>query len=654
VPTLLFEIGCEELPAGACHEAEEQLPELCRRHLGAEPSAVYVGPRRLAVVVDQLPERAPDEFRRGPAERVAFDAEGGPTKAAEGFARGHGVPVGQLERRGGHVWARIPGEPLAGTLPERLAGLTRSLTFAKSMRWDGAGLRFPRPVRWLCAKLDRKTIAVALEGIPDGGVSYGHRFTSGEVPVRAAGEYAKALRSADVEPDADERRRTIIAALDAIGGWSDPGGALDEVVYLVESPVVLEGKFDDRFLELPERVVVTAMQSHQRYFPLGGNRFAVVANSGEADTVRAGNEVVLEGRLEDASFTFERDVGRGIEALAAEIGTITFAAGAGSFADKTARLVRLVEALGGGEASLEAARLAKADQAAELVREFPDLEGHIGAEYARLAGFPEAVCKAIEEQYLPDAAGGPLPQTEAGRLLSAADKIDNLAVAFGLGQRPTGSRDPYGLRRAAIGLCRLAIEGGLRLEVRELLAIAHRLLLEQGASLAEDSDPLEGADFVGERLEGLLDVPVEFVRAARGSTLTELGAVARLARELATLEEELLERIHTAYTRADRLAGKEEIGAAQALDRALLAEEAELAVAQALELAEARISAALAGQDVRKALEAAAELGPPLDRFFDEVLVMTEDRAVRANRLRLLLDVRETLRAVGDFSQIPL
>src|SRR5207253_2077180 len=226
----------------------------------------------------------------------------------------------------------------------------------------------------------------------------------------------------------------------------------------------------------------------------------------------------VAGRLDDASFTFERDVASGIERLAERLGSITFFAGAGSFADKADRLRALVEKLGGGEASVEAARLAKADQASELVREFPDLEGHIGAEYARLAGYPEAVCAAIEEQYLPDAGGGPLPETEAGKVLAAADKIDTLTVSFGLGHKPTGSRDPFGLRRAAIGLARLAVDGGLRIP-RDLL------------------EP-EVRDFVEERLEGLLDVPVEHVRAARASNAAELGEVAELARVLAALPDE--------------------------------------------------------------------------------------------------------------------
>lgn len=652
--SLLLEIGCEELPASACREAEAQLPGLCRRHLGVEPTQVLVGPRRLALVVADLPERAPDEEQRGPAERIAFDEAGRPTQAAEGFARGLGLTAAQLERREGHVWARLPGAPLADTLPGRLAEIVCGLAFGKSMRWDGGGLRSARPIRWLCAKLDAQTIGVALAGVPSEGVSYGHRFTRTEVAIPHANDYLKTLRAAGVEPDGAERRRQIVEGLDAIGGWSDPAGVLDEVVYLVESPLVLEGSFDERFLQLPRRVVETAMQSHQRYFPLGGARFAFVANGGDPDIVRSGNEAVLEGRLEDASFTVERDVKHGIEALAAQLGSITFVAGAGSFAHKTARLQKLVEALGGGEASLEAARLAKSDQAAELVREFPDLEGHIGAEYARLAGYPEAVCAAIDEQYLPDAAGGPLPQTEAGRVLAAADKIDNLSVAFALGERPTGSRDPFGLRRAAIGLCRLALEGGLRIELAKLVELAHQSLLEQGADVTPEL-PADLLEFIPERLEGMLAAPVEFVRAARHTTEPlDLQLTARLAETLAALDDGRLGRLHTAYSRAHRLAGKAEVEAAPELNDELLAEPAERELVGVLTKVDPRIKAALAVGDLDAAIDAAEELARPVDRFFDEVLVMAEDSALRANRLRLLLDVRDTLAMLGDFSQIPL
>ena len=639
MPALLFEIGCEELPATACLQGGVQLTNLSLQNLGLkERPELFITPRRLAFLAHDLPERTADAWVQGPPEHLR-------EKAAAGFAKKQGVSVDHLEVRDGFLGVAVPGRPLAEVLPQRLQAILEGFSFAKTMRWDESGLRFPRPVRWVCAKLGSDTV----EGFS--GQSFGHRFTHGAVEIPSAESYADALRAAGVEPYAGARSDAIREGLDTIGGWSDPGGVLTEVVHLVETPVVLQGEFDERFLALPRRVIEISMQSHQRYFPLGGNRFAFVANGGDPATVVAGNENVLEGRLEDASFTFERDVARGIEGLLKELDAITFAAGAGSFAQKSERLRALVETMGGGEASLEAARLAKADQAAELVREFPDLEGHIGAEYARLAGYPEAVSAAIDEQYLPDAAGGPLPSTEAGRLLAAADKVDNLTVAFALGQRPTGSRDPFGLRRAAIGLCRLALEAGLGLDVGALVARDKELLIEQGAEPKDD--PAEAVDFVEERLEGLLDVPVEFVRAARRGAPADLGSLASLAQTLAAAAPtDEFERAYVAYDRANRLAGKAD-GAAPALDPRLATDEAEVALIEALGGASPRIEAALQSKDFEAALAAAAELGPPVDRFFDEVLVMAEDAQVRANRLRLLLDVRDAVGALGDLSQIP-
>ncbi|HET8652122.1 MAG TPA: glycine--tRNA ligase subunit beta [Gaiellaceae bacterium] len=618
MPKLLLEIGCEELPAASVYEAEAQLPGLSERHFGAPPEQVLVGPRRLAILVT-VEEPTGDEWVKGPPVSLR-------EKAAAGFAKRHGVSPDELEERDGFLGVVKPARPLGETVPEGIEAVVRGLAFGKTMRWDDSGLRFPRPMRWTCARLD----ADAVEG--HGTTTWGHRFTHGQLEVANADSYVETLRGADVEPDGAERERLIREGLDSLGDWRDPLRKLREVVHLVEKPLVLDGTFDERFLSLPPRVVETAMQSHQRYFPLGRNRFAFVANGGDPDVTRRGNENVLEGRLDDASFTFERDVAAGIDELAGRLGSIVYFAEAGTFADKTERLIRLVDRLGGGEASLEAARLAKADQAAELVREFPDLEGAIGAEYARLAGYPEAVSAAIAEQYLPDAAGGPLPETEPGRVLAAADKIDTLTVSFSLGHRPTGSRDPFGLRRAAIGLGRLAIEGGLTIP-RELLA--------------DDVD-----EFVEERLEGLLaEVPVEFVRAARAATVPDVGSVARLAEALAALPDERLEPIHTAYIRASRLGEKEQ--AAAKLDTRLLTEPAEQEVADALAAIEPEIAAALETGDFEAAVEAGARLGPVLHRFFEDVLVMAEDRKLRENRLRLLLDVRDTLGALGDLAQIP-
>ena len=617
MPVLLLEVGCEELPASACREAAIQLGALAEEHLHARPSDVYIGPRRLALLVPDLPERTPDEWVKGPPENLR-------ERAAAGFAARHGVSVDQLVVREGFLGVEVPGRPIAEVLPERLAAIVRGLSFGKSMRW-GSDLRFSRPVRWLCAKLDGETVEVPLDGVPSGGVSYAHRFAArGTVEIPSAEAYAETLRSYGVEPDRAVRLQAITAGLDRLGPWRDPAGVLDEVLYLVESPVALSGEFDERFLRLPPRVVETAMQSHQRYFPLGGTRFAFVANGGDPDVVRTGNERVLEGRLEDASFTFERDVALGIEALAQRLGAITFFTGAGSFADKTARLVALVRELGGDDHAVEAARLAKADQGSELVREFPDLEGHIGAEYARLAGKPEEVCVAIDEQYLPDAADAPLPSTPQGRVLGAADKLDTLAVSFSLGHRPTGSRDPFGLRRAAIGLCRLAIEGGVPVRI---------------------ADP-ELRDFVEERLEGLLDLPVELVRAARGATGDhDLQFVADLARTLASLDAERLGRIREVYIRASRIVG--DFADTDPVAADLFTEAAEGELQRALHTEPAMGTHSMY-------VDWTASLAPVLERFFDDVLVMDPDESVRAHRLRLLRDVRDRVRRyMGDLSQIP-
>lgn len=613
MPRLLFEIGCEELPAAACMEAGLQLPELAREHLGAQTLELFIGPRRLAFPID-VPERTADEWIKGPPENLR-------EQAAAGFAKKHSVTVADLTLRDGFLGVEVPGRPIADVLPERLAAIVTGLQFNKSMDW-GAGFRFARPVRWLCAKLEDKTIDVALEGVPSGGFSYGHRQTHpGQVEIPNANAYLDALRAVGVEPDRAVRYQQICAGLDALGLWSDPLGKLDEVVYLVESPRVQEGSFDERFLRLPERVIVLTMQSHQRYFPLGDNRFAFVANGGDPDVVRAGNEFVLRGRLEDAEFTFERDIAVGIEELAKRLESITYLKGAGSYADKTQRLVDTVRKLGGDDHAAEAARLAKADQASELVREFSELEGHIGAMYAKLAGQPNEVTRAIDEQYLPDSAGAPIPETQAGRVLAAADKLDHLVTAFDLGHAPTGSRDPYALRRAAIGLNRLALEGDVAVQ-REQLGAAQ--------------------NFVEDRLEGLLDVPVEFVRAARASAETTLGGVARLAQSLHAAESTPeFEAVHTAYDRAHRLAGKAEEEAAEKLDDALLEEGAERDLATALRNAQIN------------ELAAAAQLAPHVNRYFDEVLVMADDAKLRANRLRLLLDVRDALGRLGDFSLIP-
>ena len=461
-PDLLLEVGCEELPAIACREAESQLAQLAAKALadaGLEAAEihVHVAPRRLVVRALGVPAERPAVRREQRGPKV--DA---PEQARAGFARKHGVAPGALDERDGFLWATMeePATPAAELLREVVPAVVGRIQFSKTMRWDGG--RFSRPVRWLVCKLDEQLVDVELFGLRSGGESRGHRFLGGEARIGSASSYLEDVRGVRVVADAAERRELITEGLDQGGEWIDPMGKLDEVTYLVEWPVVLEGSFDERYLLLPPRVPITAMQSHQRYFPVAGEegglapRFLFVANGAlKPEIVIGGNEEVLVGRLEDASFAYERDLDRGIEAMLAELGRVSFLEGGGSLADKTARVGELAEPLcdrnEAGEdvrmAVLRAAELCKADLVSRLVSEFSDLQGYAGSVYARQAGEPEPVCAAVEEHYMPVDAGGALPPGEAGALLSVADKVDTIAVAFALGHQPTGSRDPYGPRR---------------------------------------------------------------------------------------------------------------------------------------------------------------------------------------------------------------
>ena len=635
MPDLLVEIGCEELPAAACRQAEEQLPGLLetgleRAGIAAAECRIHVAPRRLAALAFGLPAERPAERSevRGPRE----DA---PEQALAGFARKHGLDAAARERREGFVWAVSEGAPtpVAALVPDLVRSLVEGIQFSKTMRWEGG--RFSRPIRWLVVKLDDEVVPMRLAGLASGDTTSGHRYEGGHARLGMAASYLDDLRAVRAMADSGERRAAIVAGLDDAGPWQDPGGKLDEVVHLVEWPVVLQGGFDARYLELPDRVVETAMQSHQRYFPVrrvGADlepRFLFVGNGGDPDVVRAGNEEVLVGRLDDAAFAYGRDLERGLEARAAELGRVSFLEGSGSLADKVARLAPIIERLcaengladAARVAALRAALLCKADLVSGLVSEFSALEGYAGAVYAHAAGEDEAVAAAIEEHHRPSEAGGELPATDAGAVLSVADKADTLAVAFGLGLEPTGSRDPFGLRRAAAGIVAIALARGLTIAPQELVG---------GAATA----------FLLDRLEPILldeGVTVEEVRAARGSGAVEPVAVADLARRLHAFAGPDRDALRDAYNRCVRIAGETPAGEP---DPALLKEPAERALAEAI-------------RTPPDSLEAAAALAPMVNAFFDDVLVMDPDERLRANRLRLVGGTASVLGHYGDFAQLP-
>ncbi len=631
----------------ACREAARQLDSLlgaALKQAGIAASGIrsHVAPRRLAVIATGLPAEGPEV--RSEVRGPRADA---PAQAVAGFARKQGLDPVDLVERHGLLWAisDVAATPAVALVPEVVTQLAAGIHFSKSMRWEGG--RFSRPMRWLVVKLDERVVEMELFGLRSGERSRGHRFAGGDVDVRSAATYLEDLRGVRVVADAEERRDLIVQGLDAGGEWIDPGRKLDEVVHLVEWPGVLEGSFDRRFLELPDRVVVTAMQSHQRYFPLTADgelepRFLLVSNGGDPEVVARGNREVLVGRLADAEFAYRNDLGRGIEAMAAELDRVSFLEGSGSIAQKTARVSELAGGLAGRvgagpetrEAVVRAAELAKADLVSSLVGEFAELEGYAGSVYARAAGESDAVASAIAEHHLPYGAGGDLPMGEAGAILAVADKADTLAVAVGLGLEPTGSRDPYGLRRAAAGVVAIALARGWLIDLPALVG-------ERAA-----------VDFVLDRVEAVLTgegVTVEEVRAARGAAIEpEPVRVAGLARALNAAAGSRRDVLRDAYRRCIRILGDEQIGH---LRVELIGPPAEHDLYAAYEGLQGRITDVTL--PVAERLERAADLAEPLAKYFDEVLVMDPDPAVRANRLQLVGNVAEALRTLGDFDQLP-
>ncbi|OFW60643.1 MAG: hypothetical protein A2133_05725, partial [Actinobacteria bacterium RBG_16_64_13] len=505
----LLEIGVEEMPASACRAAIDLLRARVAGlfanegvEVAPEDVEVKVSPRRIAVLMRDVPgEQVPREIaQRGPAFEAAFDAAGNPTRACEGFARAKGITAQDLEireeggRRFVYYVTRSESRPTAGLLPDICLKIVRDMYFPKNMRWGYRDVRFSRPIRWLVALWGETVVPFGIAGLTSARLSHGHRWLGGPVEIGRPADYVEALRSVGVIVDHREREGLIWAELKRMAADQgleviDPGGKREEVLFLVERPTVALGQFAAGHLSLPAEVLETAMQSHQRYFPLVdkkgalSNRFLFVSNGDPAwvEQITAGNQRVLQGRIEDAEFSFAKDKATGLEAMAEQLGKIVFHVKAGSMKDKTERLVALAgylaETSGApGEAkdfALEAARLAKADQVSIMVREFADLEGVMGETYALMEGHHPEVAQAIREQFLPDAAGGAVPQTLAGALLATAEKVDNITAAFACGEPPSGSKDPYGLRRAAAGMVAIAMHHGLRYDVEKLLDRAY-------------------------------------------------------------------------------------------------------------------------------------------------------------------------------------
>ena len=681
---LLLEIGTEEVPAHAMPGILDELAENAEKALASlrleyESVSTLGTPRRTALLVKGLSERQPDveTERRGPSIQAAFDADGNPTKAAQGFARGQKVDPKDLVQKDGYVYAVVheTGAATPTLLPELLKGLVTGLSFPNSMRWGSLDFRFIRPLRWLVALYGGDVVSFEVAGVKSGRTSRGHRFLGRETfEIGAASDYVAACEAEYIIVDQDRRRDMIRAQIEAVakeqGGTAEiTDDLLEEVTYLVEYPTALCGSFEEKYLALPPEAVVTPMRDHQRYFPVKDADgkllplFITVRNGGAEylDIVRHGNERVLRARLADAQFFFDEDRKKPLAAHLEKLKTVVFQEGLGTVYDKTTRLEKLAaviaDALGVGAAEKEkavrAAHLAKADLVTGMVTEFTELQGVMGRSYALLDGEDAEVAEAIDEHYLPRFAGDRAPRTTAGRILSLADKLDNIVATFSRGLIPTGSQDPFALRRQALGLVHMIVEAGWRVSVSSLVAAAMDAL-QIGDAATREKMQTDVADFLRLRMKNVLDeAGVRYdVADAVLADVDDPAAVYRRAKAVAAaLAADTLKEPVQAFTRAANLAQKAETAA---FDASAFTVPEEKALAAAYEAAKAQAEAFAKADDYAGALTAIGTMTSPINAFFDAVMVMDEDPAVRANRLGLLASVDRLVKTVADFSKLVL
>ncbi len=685
----LLEIGTEEIPARFMPGALAQLKELSAK-LIAEKRIKYGRitawgtPRRLVLLVHNLAEKGEDitEEVRGPSKKAAYDAEGNLTKAAQGFARSQGVTVEELYLKemgnGEYLFAKkeLPGRQTAEVLPEIATQLIYGLSFPKPMRWGNKEMRFARPIRWLVSLLDDRVIPFEIEGLQAGRISRGHRFLGQqEISINNPITYEKQLEENYVIVDQERRREECWRKIQQVaaenhGVVEEDEELLEEVTYLVEWPTALLGSFEDSYLEIPEEVVITPMREHQRYFPVRGQdgkllaKFITVRNGNEEylDIVRAGNEKVLKARLADARFFWDEDRKIKLEEYLPRLEKIVFQDSLGTMSQKVQRIVSNTEYLAeqaGLSAqqkadALRAARLAKADLVTSMVYEFPELQGIMGRYYAQHSGEREEVAQAILEHYQPRFAGDEVPASLVGALVSIADKIDTIVGCFAIGIEPTGSQDPYALRRQAIGICLTLLKHGLKMRLDDIIMTAlqnYQGIVKQEA-LGEKTKA-KIMEFFQVRLKNILSDEGHSYDVVDAVLAVDYGmpvAVLARARALsATKEDQDFQELLTSFTRAYNLAKKAE-GAV--IKPEYLADAADKELYQALQQAEEAAVSAIKAQDYVAALKAMATLAQPIASFFDSVMVMVDDENVRNTRLGLLDRVVSLTQNVGDLSRI--
>ncbi|SEH34140.1 glycine--tRNA ligase subunit beta [Selenomonas sp. KH1T6] len=683
---LLLEIGTEEVPAhvmpGILKELKEKAEKALQENRVAFENVRTIGtPRRTALLVTGLAESQEDveSENRGPSVQIAFDADGNPTKAAQGFARGQKVDPKDLVVKDGYVYAMVheKGQATAELLKTILPELISSLSFPNNMRWRDLDFKFIRPLRWIVALLGSEVIPFEVAEVQSGRVSRGHRFLSptkdknGEFEIADADSYEQACEAQFIIVDQERRkamiREQIVETAKANGGQAEISeDLLEEVLYLVEYPTALCGKFDDKYLALPPETVITPMRDHQRYFPVKSAEgkllplFITVRNGGKEhlETVQHGNERVLRARLEDAQFFFDEDRKKSLEEHREKLKTVVFQQGLGNMYEKSERLAELSDFIAAelkadektAKHAHRAAILCKADLVTGMVTEFTELQGIMGREYAKLDGECEKVAVAIDEHYMPRFAGDSQPQSEAGRIVSTADKIDTIVGTFSRGKIPTGSQDPFALRRQALGLVNMMIEAKWQLSLSKVVAKSMDLygITDEAARQKMQQDV---ADFMRLRLKNVLEEVRYDVVDAVLADVDDLYAVSLRAQAVQKFVSGDAVAHIQALVRASNLAAKAE---KEGFEESLFQVEAEKTLGQVCKATASSVESLIAGQDYVGAIDALTELTQPIDKFFEDVMVMDKDEAIRNNRLGLLKSIDMLAGRVADFSKIVL
>lgn len=681
---LLLEIGTEEVPAHFMPGILAQLKEKAtakfqEMRLDFDEVTSLGTPRRTALLVKNLAETqqgASSEYK-GPSTAIAFDKDGNPTKAAIGFARGKKVDVADLVVKDGYVYAvsSEEGKQTVELLPTLLKELVEGLNFPKNMRWGDLDFRFVRPLRWLVALYDEEVIDFTVANVKSGRVSRGHRFLSeGDFTINKASDYEQACKEAFIIVDQEKRRDIIKAQIEEIakahnGHAEITEDLLEEVIYLVEYPTALCGTFEDKYLKLPKEAVMTPMRDHQRYFPvLDDNNnllplFITVRNGGDycLDKVQHGNERVLRARLADAQFFFDEDRKHSLYDYVEKLKTVVFQEGLGTIYDKANRLAELSAFIGEKVNATEdeikttkrAAILAKADLVSAMVCEFTELQGIMGREYALLDGEGQEVATAIYEHYMPRFAGDAEPASVAGRLVSLADKMDNIVATFSRGLVPTGSQDPFALRRQALGIVHTIIEANYTISISEIADKAMDLLnITDSEKRAEIQKNV--AEFFTLRLKNVLsdnDVRYDIIDAVLENADEVAGTYAKACVTAQEIASGVLNDAIQAFVRVGNISKKAENNV---INEALFTLDEEKALYNIYVAVAKDVETALNNKDYKTAIDKMQELTAPINNFFDNVMVMDKDEQIKNNRLALLKNIDTLIKSIADFGKIVL